>query len=328
MPVALFEAYGHRTLLDRHYPAMRAWVEFTANLLDDDGTRSGNAQLGDWLDPAAPPEDPSAARTDSGYVATAFVAHSARLVADAARELGLAADAERYEQLSARVADAAWKKWGAHARTTQTGCALAIEFDIAPATERAPVGEALAALVRDNGGRIGTGFLGTPFVLPALTDTGHVAEAYQLLLNTECPGWLYQIAHGATTMWERWDAIRPDGTVHLEASSMLSFNHYAYGAVANWLYRSVAGLAPAAPGYREVLIAPRPGGGLANASASVETEYGTASVAWSISGTTLTVEAELPPGTTGQFVAPDGWSSPEPGGALGSGRHRWVLERV
>jgi alpha-L-rhamnosidase len=326
VPAALFDAYGHRSLLNRHYATMRAWVEFTAGRLDDDGTWSGNAQLGDWLDPAAPPEDPARATTDSAYVATAFVAHSARLLADAARELGRADDAERYAGLHRRTAESAWWKWGEHARTTQTGCALALQFGIAPADERAAVGEALAALVRANGGRIATGFLGTPFVLPALTATGHTAEAYQLLLNTECPGWLYQVERGATTMWERWDAIRPDGTIDTEnAGTMLSFNHYAYGAVAAWLYRSVAGLRPTAPGYRTVDIAPRPGGGLTSASTSIVTPYGTAAVAWSVGGSTLTVDISLPPATAGTFSAPDGWRCPTGIGRLGSGRHHLTL---
>ncbi|WP_432194295.1 family 78 glycoside hydrolase catalytic domain [Streptomyces sp. bgisy027] len=328
VPAALFEAYGRRSALDRHYATMRAWVEFTADHLDDDGTWSGNAQLGDWLDPAAPPEHPERATTDPGYVATAFVAHSARLLAGAARELGRADDAEQYGALHRRTAEAAWRKWGDHARTTQTGCALAIAFGIAPTTERTAVGEALAALVRANSGRIATGFLGTPFVLPALTSTGHTAEAYQLLLNTECPGWLYQVGRGATTMWERWDAIRPDGTIDTEkAGTMLSFNHYAYGAVAAWLYRSVAGLRAAEPGYRTIEVAPRPGGTLTAASASIATPYGTACVSWSISGGTLTVNVDLPPGTTGRFLPPDGWRSTQAAGGLGSGSHRLVLRQ-
>ncbi|MFI2720880.1 family 78 glycoside hydrolase catalytic domain [Streptomyces collinus] len=326
VPTALFDAYGHRSLLGRHYATMRAWVDFTAGRLDDDGTWSGNAQLGDWLDPAAPPEDPARATTDSAYVATAFVAHSAQLLADAARELGRTDDAERYADLHRRTAEAAWRKWGGHARTTQTGCALALEFGIAPAAERAAVGESLAALVRANDGRIATGFLGTPFVLPALSGSGHTAEAYRLLLNTECPGWLYQVERGATTMWERWDAIRPDGTIDTEkAGTMLSFNHYAYGAVAAWLYGSVAGLRATSPGYRTIEIAPRPGSALTSAGASIATPYGTASVAWSVRGDTLTVDAELPPGTTGRFLPPEGLHSAQPVTGLGSGRHRLVL---
>ncbi|MFE3857282.1 family 78 glycoside hydrolase catalytic domain [Streptomyces griseorubiginosus] len=326
VPSAVHDAYGQLTLLERHYAAMRAWVEFTVAHLDEDGTWSGNAQLGDWLDPAAPPEDPARATTDSGYVATAFVAHSARLLADAATELGRSDDADRYTALHRRTAEAAWAKWGGHARTTQTGCALALVFGVAPEAERAAVGDALAALVRAGDGRIATGFLGTPFVLPALTATGHTAEAYRLLLNTECPGWLYQVERGATTMWERWDAIRPDGTIDVEhAGTMLSFNHYAYGAVAAWLYRSVAGVRPAGPGYRTVEFAPHPGGGLTSAGASIESPYGTVSVDWSLDGDTLTVDVSLPPGTVGRFTAPSGWHQSGEVGPLGSGRHHLVL---
>ncbi|MBZ3906049.1 alpha-L-rhamnosidase [Streptomyces griseiscabiei] len=329
VPTALFEAYGRPGMLERHYAAMRAWVEFTVGRLDEDGTWSGNAQLGDWLDPSAPPEDPARATTDSGYVATAFVAHSARLLADAARELGHADDAERYASLHRRTAGAAWRKWGDHARTTQTGCALALVFGLVPAAERADVGRALAGLVRAGGGRVATGFLGTPFVLPALGDAGHVAEAYALLLNPECPGWLYQVDRGATTMWERWDAVRPDGTVDVEkAGTMLSFNHYAYGAVAGWLYRSVAGLRPLSPGYRTLEIAPRPGATLTSAEASVVTPYGIASVAWSLDGDTLTVKAVLPPGTGGRFSAPEGWHPAEPVDGLASGSHVLSLRPV
>jgi alpha-L-rhamnosidase len=251
---------------------------------------------GDWLDPNAPPDEPFKAITDSGYVATCFVAHSARLLATTAGELGNAAAAERYAALGDRTAEAAWKKWHEHARTTQTGCSLAIEFDIAPATEHADLGETLAGLIRANDGKIGTGFLGTPFVLPALTNTGHIAEAYQLLLNEKCPGWLYEVKMGATTTGERWDAILPDGRINSgeiaagESDTMSSFNHYANGAVASWLYSSVAGLAPAGPGYRRVRIAPQPGGGLTDASAAIDTEYGLASVRWSIDGSTMTVD--------------------------------------
>ncbi|ELP67795.1 family 78 glycoside hydrolase catalytic domain [Streptomyces turgidiscabies] len=326
VPAALFDAYGRQSQLGRHYTAMRAWVEFTVAHLDDDGTWTGNAQLGDWLDPAAPPEDPARATTDSGYVATVFVAHSARLLSDAARELGHADDTDRYADLHRRTAEAAWRKWGDHARTTQTGCALALEFGIAPDAERAAVGDDLAALVRARDGRIATGFLGTPFVLPALTHTGHVAEAYQLLLNTACPGWLYQVERGATTMWERWDAIQPDGTIDVEnAGMMLSFNHYAYGAVAAWLYQSVAGLRPTTPGYRTIEIAPHPGGTITSADTSIITPYGMASVAWAISGGSLTVDAVLPPGTTGRFLPPEGWHSAQATNRLGSGNHRLVL---
>src|SRR5262249_29871525 len=158
--------------------------------------------------------------------------------------------------------------------------------------ERARVGGRLAALVREAGGRVATGFLGTPLVLPALSDTGHVDEAYRMLLCRDAPSWLYQVDQGATTVWERWDPILPDGSIHpgtmthLEGDEspteahMLSFNHYAYGAVIDWVYRHVAGLAPTleAPGYRCVIVAPRPHAAIGWAKASVESAYGTVAI--------------------------------------------------
>lgn len=328
VPMVLFQAYGYRSLLARNYDTMRRWVDYVEGILDADGTWSGYMQLGDWLDPNAPPDEPFKAITDSGYVATCFVAYSARLLASTAGELGNAAAAERYAALGDRMAEAAWKKWHEHARTTQTGCSLAIEFGIAPVTEHADLGETLARLIRANDGKIGTGFLGTPFVLPALTNTGHVAEAYQLLLNEKCPGWLYEVKMGATTTWERWDAILPDGRISSgeiaagESDTMSSFNHYANGAVASWLYSTVAGLAPAGPGYRSVRIAPQPGGSLTDASAAIDTEYGLASVSWSIDGSTMTVDVVLPPASTGDLVVPAGWSPEVAPSTLSSGRHR------
>jgi alpha-L-rhamnosidase len=328
VPTVLFQAHGYHSLLARNYDAMRRWVDYVEGILDADGTWSGYMQLGDWLDPNAPTDEPFKAVTDSGYVATCFVAHSARLVAATARELGHKADAERYAALGDRTAEVAWTKWHEHARTTQTGCALAIEFAIAPAAERADLGETLAGLIRANGGRIGTGFLGTPFVLPALTNTGHPTEAYQLLLNDQCPGWLYEVKMGATTTWERWDAILPDGRINGgemaegESDTMSSFNHYANGAVASWLYQSVGGLAPASPGYRRVRVAPQPGGGLTSASAAIDTEYGRTSVSWWIDDSTLTVDIAIPPASAADFVVPMGWTPEAPLTELGSGHHR------
>ena len=166
-----------------------------------------------------------------------------------------------------------------------------------------------------------TGFLGTPLVLPALASVGRFDSAYKMLLRSESPSWLYQVAQGATTVWERWDAIRPDGSIHPgtmapmngdgEDGHMLSFNHYAYGAVIDWVYRHVAGLAPdrARPGYAHVNFAPRPARGIDHASASVDSAFGTVSIAWRLDADRLIAEIELPTGTTGSFTAPASSSS-------------------
>jgi alpha-L-rhamnosidase len=215
------------------------------------------------------------------------------------------------------VAAATWRRWRTHAICTQTGCAIALELRIAPAEERVQVADRLAQLVEANEGKIGTGFLGTPLLLPALSKAGKVDAAYRLLLNTQCPGWLYPVLRGATSMWERWDAIRPDGTIHsgtmsgfiVDAPPMLSFNHYAFGTVAAWLYRSVAGLSPidSDPGYSTVIFAPLPGGGLTFARARVESPYGPVSIAWNLDASSLKVDVEVPPAAGGWLIPPDGW---------------------
>lgn len=335
VPWALHEAYGDTQLLRDQFASMAAWVDWCAARRNAQGVREGGFQFGDWLDPGAPPGEPQKAATDSDYIATAFLSRSAAIVAKAADILGLGEQAEAYCRLSAKAADAAWRRWREHALTTQTGCAIAIMFDLATGADRAIAGRRLAELVERSGGRIATGFLGTPLIAPALTETGHVNAAYRLLLNREAPGWLYQVDRGATTMWERWDAIRPDGSIHGgemsmgEAASMTSFNHYAYGAVADWLFRSVAGIAPAAPGYRTIRFAPRPGGGLTHAAARLGTPFGDARIAWRLEATNrMAVEAQIPPGATGEFLPPDGWRVADaPSAPLGSGRHGWALER-
>ena len=144
--------------------------------------------------------------------------------------------------------------------------ALAIVFDLLDEETTPLAGERLAKLVADGGYHIQTGFAGTPFVTDALTSTGHLDDAYRLLLQQECPSWLYPVTMGATTVWERWDSMLPDGTIN--PGEMTSFNHYALGAVADWMHRVIGGIAPLEPGYARVLVAPLPGGGLTWARAS------------------------------------------------------------
>ena len=205
--------------------------------------------------------------------------------------------------------------------------------------------DALAALVREADGRVATGFLGTPLVLPALADTGHLDEAYRMLLCRETPSWLYQVDHGATTVWERWDAILPDGSIHpgtmtaLEGEDagqehhMLSFNHYAYGAVIDWVYRNVAGLAPTldAPGYRRVIVAPRPHADIRWARASVESSFGPIRIDWRlVESGSLAIDLDLPFGVEARLdlavgddarVIVDG-AGARPDAEVGPGRHR------
>jgi alpha-L-rhamnosidase len=287
---------GDLSVLEASAASMRGWVDFVAGQLQDDLWISG-FQLGDWLDPDAPPGEAWRAKADGTMVVNAVFAHSADLLARSLDVLRQPSDG--YRELARRVRAKTWERWASEAISTQTGCALFLRFGLVPADQQAAFAQALADLVVTNGGRIGTGFLGTPEVLFALSDHGHLDAAYQLLLCEECPSWLYQVAQGATTMWERWDAIRPDGTLNLGGSEsneagMLSFNHYAYGAVAAWLHEVVAGLAVRELPEPEIVVAPRPGGGLTWAEASLETPRGTARVRWDEQSVTATV----PPGYT------------------------------
>jgi alpha-L-rhamnosidase len=340
VPWAIYQAYGDPTVLRDQFASMCAWVEYGASRTGPDGTWSGDFQLGDWLDPNAPAESPEKATTNGGFIATAYLSHSARTLAKAAAVLGHEQFEARYERLAQTAAAAAWKRWRHHAVTTQTGCAMALMFGIAPLDERADVVRALAELVRRSGGRIGTGFLGTPLVLPALAAGGEIEAAYELLMNERCPGWLYQVARGATTMWERWDAVQEDGSLHAgemavaEDASMISFNHYAYGAVAAWLMRGVAGIGPdeGGPGYERIRFAPTPGGNLNHACASLETPRGRATIAWRLRDDEMVVDLTVPPTAIGHFEVPTGFindGSPAEGTmTLGSGTHSLVLARA
>jgi alpha-L-rhamnosidase len=307
---------------------MRGWVDWVASQLED-GLWLRDRQLGDWLDPDAPPDQPWAAKADRKLVSNATFAHSAHLLSLALEVCGQ--DGSRYAALARRVAGKAWESWGSEAVTTQTGCALALRFGLVPPSNRVAVGEALADLVLASGGRIGTGFLGTPEVLYALTDAGQLDAAYRLLMCRDCPSWLYQVDRGATTMWERWDAILPDGSVHdgqmaNSDGGMLSFNHYAYGAVAAWLHDVVAGLRVRELPSAELVVGPQPGGGLTWAEAWLQTPRGRSSVRWDLDGDALHVQAVIPPGYDARLEVPPGWTGPA--GPADPGASTWTFTRL
>ncbi len=305
-PAVLYERTTDVELLRRQYDSAREWLRHCIER-SVDGLVSGTMQLGDWLDPTAPPEDPLQAATSPELVATAYLAKSARAVAWMAQILGDTAEAQRVQKVADTVAAAfsdVYLDTGSPDREdTQTAYALATVFELWPDDATRAAGTArLAQLVEESGGKIATGFAGTPLMTEALTRSGHVEAAYRLLECTECPSWLYMVSMGATTIWERWDSMLPDGTVN--PGEMTSFNHYALGSVADWLHRVVAGLAPAAPGYRQIEFAPRPGGSLTSAGATHMTPYGEARIDWHLDGDDLEVEVLVPVGAHGTVRLP------------------------
>ncbi|WP_033338813.1 alpha-L-rhamnosidase [Catenuloplanes japonicus] len=324
VPWTLYQRTGDLGLLKRQLPSMRGWVDRIAALAGEKRLWTGGFQFGDWLDPSAPPDDPAAAKADPDVVATAHLARSAELTA---QSLALTGDDEasfRYAELARRVRDAFAAEYttasGRVLSDAPTVYALALQWALLPGDEqRGRAGRRLADLVRTAGFRIDTGFVGTPLMADALTDAGHPELAYRLLLQTGCPSWLYPVTMGATTVWERWDSMLPDGSIN--PGEMTSFNHYALGAVADWLHRTVAGLAPAAPGYRELLIRPIPSAELDHAWARHDTPYGEAYAGWERDGGLLTLRITVPAGTTATVHVP-GAARPL---TAGPGRHEWTV---
>jgi alpha-L-rhamnosidase len=324
VPWTLYQRYGDLDVLARQLPSMRAWVDHVAELAGPGRLWTRGFQYGDWLDPSAPPENPEAATTDPGLVATAHFARSARIVAAAAEALGMADVAARYATLADQVRDAFARAYvtadGRMVSDAQTAYALALEWDLLPSTaQRELAGRRLADLVRASGFRIATGFVGTPLVCDALTGAGHADVAYRLLLQTACPSWLYPVKMGATTIWERWDSMLPDGSIN--PGEMTSFNHYALGAVADWLHRSVAGLAPAAPGYRRLTVRPQPTARLTHAGARHTTPYGDAAVSWERRDGMLILMVDVPVGVAADVHVPGTERAQE----VRHGRHRWEV---
>ncbi|MDN4474729.1 family 78 glycoside hydrolase catalytic domain [Demequina sp. SYSU T00192] len=321
VPWVIHERRGDLGMLARQWPSMTAWVDHLALRVGPDDVVEGSMELGDWLDPVAPPEDPGAARTDRYLVASAYAARSARIVADTAALLGEEDARERYAGFADRVLEGTRRRWIDDLdglADAPTGLALAIEFGLTrDDAQRRRAGDLLAAAVRAGGHRIPTGFVGTPIICDALASTGHLDDAYALLLQRELPSWLYPVTMGATTIWERWDSMLPDGSIN--PGDMTSFNHYALGAVVDFLHRQVAGLAPAAPGYRHVLIRPRPGGGLTWARARHVSPYGPIEVGWRLEGATMALDLELPAGVTGEVRLPDGTAA-----TVGPGTHAYT----
>ncbi|WP_081998263.1 alpha-L-rhamnosidase [Sinomonas humi] len=304
VPFALYEATGDEQILAENYGLMKRWVDGVTQLVWPSRVWDTGFQFGDWLDPSAPPDDPARGRTDPALVATAYFAHSARLLSRAAELLGHRQDAEKYRALAGEVAEAFRASYlaedGRVRSDSETAHAIVLCLDLAATdVQRAAVSRRLVELVRESGHHIATGFVGTPLILQALTQAQAIDDAYALLLQTECPSWLYAVAMGATSIWERWDSMLPDGRIN--PGEMTSFNHYALGAVASWLHSTVAGLSPDAPGYRRIRIAPRPRGSIRDAGASHLTPHGLASVDWALQEGTMLVEAEVPPGTTAVF---------------------------
>jgi alpha-L-rhamnosidase len=307
VPWTVYQAYGDRRILEEQYPSMRAWVEYMRRQAGENYIWSSGFSFGDWLAFATTKADYPGATTDKDLIQTAYFARSTALLVRTAQVLGKMEDAAGYAELEEKIRSAFQKEFvtpnGRLSSNTQTAYALALLFGLLPEAQRAGAAARLAADVREFG-HLTTGFLGTPVLCRALSDYGYLDEAYMLVNRTEYPSWLYPVTKGATTIWERWDGIKPGGS--FQDPSMNSFNHYAYGAIGEWMYAVVAGLEidELAPGYKHILIQPRPGGGLTHANASVQSMYGYVASGWEIADGKMTVRVEVPANTTATVRLP------------------------
>ena len=308
IPWNMYLAYGDKKILETQYNSMSAWVGFMEKASKDHLWNTG-FHFGDWLFYRPfDDNDGRSAVTDKYLIAQCFFAHSVQIMINTAKVLGKNDDVAKYTSLLQKIKEAFLKEYvtpnGRLTSGTQTAYVLALNFDMLPESLRDQVAEKLVANIKSYGNHLTTGFLGTPYLCHVLSRFGKTDMAYTLLMQETYPSWLYPVKMGATTIWERWNGIRPDST--FEPASMNSFNHYAYGAIGDWMYRVVAGLDTYddAPGYKRIKIHPHIGGGLTNASASLQTYYGKVSSGWKIDGNKIVLDIEIPANTQATVILP------------------------
>lgn len=308
IPWNLYLAYGDTHILSAQFESMRRWVDYIGHQAGDDHIWNPILSLGDWLDTSTIESGKLVGSTPDDLMATAHYARSTDILRRAAAVLGRTDDAAQYGRLHAAIVQAFQARFvsddGKVGDGSQTAYVLALDFDLLSEEIRPRAARRLAEGVREAGSPT-TGIGGTARLLNVLSRFGYHDEAYRLLMRTELPSWLYPLTRGATTIWERWDGIKPDGS--FQDPRMNSFNHYALGAVGEWMYTVMAGIAldPTAPGYKHVLIQPRPDGGLTHVTASHLTPYGEVSSSWRIDAGNFYLSVAIPPNSSATVTLPD-----------------------
>lgn len=329
LPWVIYQWTGDADVLRRQLPSMRTYIDKSIRRDPRNGLLWDPIlwQLGDWLDPNAPPSEPGLARTDGTLVADAYLVYVTGLMSKISTVIGEEALAAKYQadytRLKAAFQGAYVARSGLVVGDSQTALSLALCFSLHSSPDQARnAADRLARLVRYSKFRVSTGFAGTPLVLHALSQNKeYVQLAYGMLLEKECPSWLYPVSMGATTTWERWDSMLPDGSIN--PGEMTSFNHYALGSVASWLHEVVGGISMLEPGWKKFKVAPVPGGDLTSAKVSFQSPYGTIAVKWNLSeGQKLQLNVNVPPNTEAFVVLP-GQKEADEGNWVGSGHHEY-----
>ena len=311
IPWTIYVFYGDRTLLEEAYPGMKAWVEW---ILRQDEEQCGGRRLwacgfhfADWLALDNPDPDSRFGGTDVTLVATAYYYYSLTLTVKAARVLGHPEDEARYARLAEEVREAFRKEYFTDAGCrvqTQTALVLSLHLNLVPEALRGETVRQLRSLLAARDMHLDTGFVGTPMLLPALTGNGLHQDAVTVLLQRDYPGWLYEVSMGATTVWERWNSVMPDGLV--SDTGMNSMNHYAYGSVMEWMYRCLAGLNPCedAPGFRRAVIAPKPDERLDFVRCAYDSASGRYECGWERANGRVTYRIAIPFGCEAEVILP------------------------
>lgn len=311
IPWTLYVFYGDKAMLREQYRNMHDWTEYLIREDEAHGSprlRLWDFHFADWLALDNPDKESCFGATDAFYVASAYYYWSVRLTSKAAAVLGYTQDQARYEILSQEIKHAITQEYftatGRLAVPTQTGMALALAMDLVPAQFRARLVSDLSKKLDNDNGRLTTGFVGTYFLCAALAENGLADRAYDLLLNEEMPGWLYEVNMGATTIWERWNSVLPDG--HVSDTGMNSMNHYAYGAIVEWMYRYMCGLQPdeRTPGFRYTVIRPVPSRRFAHVEGQYASAVGLLKSGWAWDGDNISFHVSVPSGAQAEFILP------------------------
>lgn len=308
VPWTMYQVYGDKQLLENQYPSMKAWVEYIRKNAGDSYIWKGGSKYGDWLfyhPPVNNHTEPDG-YTEHDFIATAFFAYSAGIVADAAKELGKSDDYKFYSDLFEKIKKVFINEYvtpaGRVGTNSQTAYVLALKFNLLPENLRAKAAKFLVDDIKSRRNHLSTGFLGTPFLCHVLSQEGYSDVAYDLLLQETYPSWLYPVKMGATTIWERWDGQKTDST--FQDAGMNSFNHYAYGAIGDWMYRTSAGINIIDPGYKRFCLKPQLSDKLTYAKATFESPYGKIESGWERKDSQVIVKIKVPVNTTAVVVLP------------------------
>ena len=300
VPWTLYQAYGDKRILKRQYQSMKAWVDYIRRKSENETIWNTGFHFGDWAALDTNPSNRFGA-TSVDFIATAYYSYSAKLLKRTAKLLGYNDDFDEYTQLYQRIVAAFRKefitKTGRLADQTQTAHAVALLFDLVEKKDKQKTADRLAAMMKKNGYTLWAGFVGIPYLCFALSQNGHADTALKLLLQTECPSWLYQITKGSTTIWEYWN----------NDTFKASFNHYAYGSIGAWLYTVLGGITidEDNPGYKHSILSPLLAADFDFVETGIQTGYGLLKSEWKRSGENIQMDITVPHNTTATVLLPD-----------------------